>query len=151
MKRANSELAAVAWLLSLPETPAGKVATELPASDLWAPTGFIQVVGVVGGTQLTDAPLRRPIVQVDFWACATASSIRPPWAQAAQLGEAVVACCQSDSPHRSKVVTPRPGKGFEPVEIRDVSVLTELRRFRVPDTAGFARYTMDLNIQWTTL
>lgn len=148
-KRPNSELACVTWLLSLPGVSAGKVATVLPPTALWVDTGFVEVVGVVGGTQLPDAPLRRPVVQVDCWAANPNSDTNPPWGVAFQLAEAVVEATQVDSPHRSKVV--ELPHGFAPVEVRDVSMLTEPRRFRVPDPAGFARVTMDLQFEWTTL
>lgn len=149
-KRPNSELAAVTWALSLPDVPTGKVATVLPPIESWIDTGFVRVVGVVGGSQLPDAPLRRPVVQLDCWAANPKSDTHPPWGAAFLLAEALVSATQVDSPHRSKVI--ELPHGFAPVEVRDVTAITEPRRLRTPDpTGGYACVTLDLLFQWTTL
>lgn len=150
VKRPSHEQVTVAWVLSLPETPAGTVATLLPVLDKWVATGFCVVTGGIGGTDLLDAPLRRPVMQLDFLASRGQGSSNPPWSEAFQAAEAVVECAEVDSPHRGDVVLNLP-HGFAPVEIRDVSVITGPRRAPVPDPAGHARVTMDIQVQWTRL
>lgn len=147
IKPANSELAAVAWVQSIPGIPAGKVATSLPPRDAWQATGFVTVDGVVGGTPHPDAPLYRPVVQLSFWAANTGSSITPPWGSAFILSEYVKRATEVDSPHRSVVLTiPH---GFEQVLVRDVSVMIENRRHPVPSPESYARVIMDVLLEWT--
>jgi hypothetical protein len=146
--RLNSELVTKAWLLSLPGMPAGKVATSLPAVEDWATTGFVRVTAVVGGDHHPSLPVRRPVVQLDFFAARLGSKVYPPWGQAFDLAELVVAAQEVDSPDRAKDVTlPE----HDTATVQDVSLMTEPRRGPIPDPASYARVTMDIQIQWTSV
>ena len=154
MKRANSELVTVNWLLSLPDTLPDSVASSLPPWEDWKVSGtsrrFTVMAGQVGGSDLNDAPLRRPVMQLDFFASRKDSATRPPWGAAFTMAEDVVACTEVDSPHRGDVVLELP-HGFEPVEIRNVDVVFGPRRARIPDPASYACVSLDVEIQWTRL
>ncbi len=146
--RLNTELVTKAWLLSLPGIPAGKVATLLPALDQWAETGFVRVTTGVGGDHHPDLPVRRPVVQLDFFAARLGSKVHPPWGQAFDLAELVVAAQETDSADRCKTVTL---PDHDTATVLDVSVMTEPRRGPIPDPASYARVTMDVQIQWTSV
>ena len=140
LHRPNTELIAVAWLKTLAGVPSGSVGTTLPAAEAFATDGFVQVVGVVGGSPDAYVPLRNPVVQVDTWAVNPGSK-RPPWGKANTLIENILAAC---------FTTP------DPIVLRDeyfaarlfeVAATTEPRR--IPgDEGGFARYSADLHFHW---
>jgi hypothetical protein len=145
----NSELVAVAWAQALPGVSPNTVATVLPDLAKWAATGFITVDNVVGGTPHPDIPERRPVIQYSCWAAREGSGTRPPWGRAFILAERLVRCTEADSAYRSLVVAPHPA--FEQATVHDATALVETRRFPVPDLAGFARVTVDIQLIWTRL
>jgi hypothetical protein len=143
----NSELVAVAWALSVPGVPAGKVSMGLPAAAEW--TTYITVDGIVGGNPHPDAPIRQPVVQYSCWARNPGSDTHPPWGSAFVLAERLVRCTESDSEHRAKVLTIR--DPFEQATLRDATAITEPARFPIPDPASYARVRVDIQLIWTRL
>lgn len=148
----NNELVAVAWL-------GQRVAGLLPASvgttlpvDItkWADTGFLQVSALPGGLPDVDVPLRRPILQLDAWATAntsgTASSIKPPWNLANRLVELVrLATEAGQTGYYGKPVTMPANYG--PARVQAAYLVSEPRRVN-DDPSGYARFTVDLAIDW---
>lgn len=134
---------ATAWLKTLAGLPPNGVATSLPADPAaWSELGFVQVQSV-GGLPTVHTPLRHPIVQVDCWANAL-NAQTPPWGKAGHLVELILLGTFFRDP-----VTVTPARGnYYPACVRSVYPVEEPRRFR-DDDAGFARYTMDLCINYT--
>lgn len=147
-KPANDEIVAVAWAQSITGIPAGKVARTLPRRDSWSATGFVQVEAIVGGTPHPEFPLYRPVLQYGCWAAPEQiSSTKPPWGEAFILAELLKRACESDSPHRSKLlVLPH---GFEQVIVQDASVIFGTRRDRIPSPESYAHVLIDIQVQWT--
>lgn len=143
----NSELVAVAWALSLPGMPAGKVSMTLPAAAEW--TDYVTVDAIVGGTPDPNAPIRRPVVQYSCWVRNPNSDTHPPWGRAFALAELLVRCTETDSAHRAKVLTIQ--SPFEQATLHDATALMEPGRFPVPDPASYARVRLDVQLTWTRL
>lgn len=150
--RPNSEIVAVQWVLSLPGFPANGCATTLPDVTTWqglGPDAGFVTLRVVGGTPHPDAPIRNPVLQLDAWAANPNSQSQPAWGKAFDLLEIVKACTEVDSPHRAKTLAMP--HSYDDAEVRDTTVLTESRRFPIPDPTGWARTTMDLQMVWTSV
>lgn len=149
--RPDSITVAGTWIRSLPDVPASKVNTTLPAVDQWVDTGFIQVYGVVGGTPHLDAPIHQPVVQVDAWA-ARLNSERPPWDKASALMDLVVGQCTG--PERNSIMKDLV-IGSNTVRVLWVYPISEPRKppqgLDTGDPASFARLTVDLQFAWTIL
>lgn len=144
----NTDLVAVAWLRRIPKVAdyGVGVATSLPADD--APLrerGFIRVT-VVGGTPDLYVPLRRPIVAAECFAAPAEGSSKVPWARAGQLAEWVWESTYDGAMRDLPLDMPQDGYGR--ARVLTVSALTEPRR--VPgDEAGYARFDVELELNWT--
>ena len=138
----TSDLVAVAWLKSIGTLPAAGVATTLPSNAAaWADEGFVQAQTVTGIADVDLPQWRRPLVQVDLWANAPDSN-NPPWNKAARLVELVR---QGTEGPTGRVVT-LPG---DYLDARVLSVYLESEPRRVEDDpAGYARFTLDLHVDW---
>lgn len=73
-----------AWLRTLDGIPDNKVNTVLPDVALWADTGFVQVVGAVGGSPWVDAAVQQPVIEIDTWG-AQRNVEKPDWGKASGL------------------------------------------------------------------
>lgn len=144
---ANTELVAVAWLAGIDGIDSDQVATMLPDDNTtWAASGFVQVVGVVGGSPAVDYALAQPVVQVDLWAVNPSSS-KPPWGKASHLGELIRYGCHDEAGKRDLAPVKT---GYGNVRVEEVNLETEPRR--VPaDEGSYARYTCELSIKWTEI
>lgn len=150
--RPTSELVAAAWLaLYVPEFTAAMVGTSLPKdTGKWADSGFVQVSSLPSGSPLVDLPIRRPVVQIDTWGTANtsgvASSIKPPWNLAAQLIEAIrFATEDAQTGHYGKSIAVK--TNYSEARVQAAYLVTE--PLRVPDDpSGYARFTVDLAIDW---
>ncbi|MEV5710174.1 hypothetical protein [Actinoallomurus sp. NPDC052274] len=144
----TSEMVAEAWIASIPGWQAG-VGEQLPPDNTtWAPYGYV-TVAVVGGTPDSDIPLKKPVVQVDCWACVPGSN-RPPWWMAANLAEQIRSACY-DMLTFGRELQPAVGDVTYPTaRATSVYPLTEPHRVYgdVGDNAG---YSFDLQFQWVTL
>ncbi|MEH0586227.1 hypothetical protein QA942_19905 [Streptomyces sp. B21-106] len=143
--RATPELVATAWLSTV---VGDRVATTLPKPGAdgtlsWADGGFVTLV-VAGGSSNIYVPLRTPVMGVSCWA-ANPSSQKPPWNQAANLAEAIVAACQ-DHPAIPQTLT-LPG-GYPDVAVRSAYTVGDPRRI-TDDASSYARYDIPgLVIAW---
>jgi hypothetical protein len=141
--RPNTELVAVSWLKGL--TYLGtRVATELPRDNAtWSASGFVTVTAA-GGPAPLHIPWREGVVDVSTWGV-TPTSGRPPWNLAAQLAEAIVTGTL-DHKNVPRRVT-MPSAAYAPAFVKGARVMSEPRR--VPgDAADYARFTMDLALDW---
>lgn len=144
---ASPELVAEAWL----KTVLGDiVATTLPKPGRdgtlsWADTGFVTLV-IAGGSPNIYVPLRDPVIGVSCWAVNPGSQ-KPPWRDASNLAETIVAACQ-DHPSIPKQALSLPS-GYPDVQIKSAYVTGDPRR--IPDDASsYARYDIPgLVIAWT--
>lgn len=149
MLRPNNELVTIAWLKGIPGLPSNSINTTLPKDNsTWAASGFIQIPFIVGGYPDMYVPVRRPIVQVNFWGC-NPNGAKPPWGKVAQLSEKVVdATYQNENdvnPSQRTVSIHLPG--YMQAHVFSAYFLIEPRR--VPnDDARFALYSGDLQIHW---
>lgn len=145
--QANTELVAVAWLLSAAGIEAGQVATTLPSdAAAWEENGFVHVVGAVGGSPQLYHALREPVVQVDCYAV-NPSSGKPPWGKAASLMELVVAATYDDA-GLQRTLTLRPG--YPQARVLTAHFTSEPRRMP-GDDSSFARFSADLALHWISL
>lgn len=146
----STELVARAWILSLPDVPAGTVAATLPAPVdghyPWEATGFYTVTPA-GGTPHVDIRVRRPLVQVDAYATKYGSQ-RPPHGRAAAMLESIVNSCwddDGDHAHDLDVKT-----GYYRVRVYAVSCAREPQRL-YGDEQSLAKYSADLQFHWAEL
>ncbi|WP_030917303.1 hypothetical protein [Streptomyces sp. NRRL B-24720] len=144
---ANTELVAVAWLLSAAGIEPGQVATTLPSdSAAWAENGFVHVVGAVGGSPQVDYALREPVVQIDTYAVNPGSG-KPPWGKAASLMELIAAAAyQGAGMQRALTLLP----GYPQARVMSAHFTSEPRRMP-GDDSSYARYQADLALHWITL
>jgi hypothetical protein len=147
--RANSELVAVAWIESIPGFPPGIAGTQLPAdTTTWASTGFI-TVSVVGGSPDVDTPIRKPVMQIDCWACTPGSNL-PPWFQAADLAEQVRLATYDEVAFGRELRPTINGITYPTAKAMTAYVLTEPRRI-YDDVADYSRYSLTISLQWIQL
>ena len=138
----TSDLVAVAWLRGVAGLPAGGVATSLPSdATRWADEGFVQAQTVTGLADVDVPQWRRPLVQVDCWANAGASD-SPPWNKAARLVELIRAGTEGATGRTVDL-----GASYRPARVLSVYLESEPRRIE-DDPAGFARFTLDLHVDW---
>lgn len=138
-------LVVMAWLGSrAPGISAGQVGGALPDDRTkWVDQGFIQVTEIPGARADIDLPqARKPIVQLDFWACAIGSA-RPPWNKAARLAELVRSAVEVQL--YGKPVTMPPN--YLGARVQSVYLLDEPSVVR-NDPNGYARLTADLAVDW---
>lgn len=146
MTRPDTALVVDAWLRLVSGLPASCIGATLPSARRdpvpdWVTDGFAQYT-VVGGSPAIDVPLRRPVVQLDFWAT-TVDQRAVPWGRASALAERVWAWTHSDI-HETVLTVP---DGYDVPVLRTVVPLTEPRK--VPDDpAGFARFQFDAMFTW---
>lgn len=141
----TSGLVSTLWLRQrVPGVAAAQVAGELPDDrSKWADEGFIQVTEIPGSRADIDLPqARRPIVQVDFWACKIGSA-KPPWHLAARLVELVRAAVENQE-YGQPLVMPASYLG---ARVQAAYFLDEPSVVR-DDPSGYARLTADLEVDW---
>lgn len=142
----TNELVAQTWLS---ERVAGltpsMVATALPDDPTkWADLGFVQVQAIPGARADIDLPeARKPIVQVDYWACAVGSA-KPQWRKAARLVELVRLACEQQTYGRPLLTLPASYLG---ARVQAVYAIDEASRV-LDDPSGYARFTQDLAVDW---
>lgn len=144
-KLPNSDLVAMEWLSQrVPGVIPAQVAGNLPSDpNKWADAGFIQVTAIPGARADVDLPqARRPVFQVDYWACKPGSA-KPDWATAANLVELVRAAIEVQA-YGQPLVMP---EGYLGARVQAVYALDEPSRVR-DDPSGYARFTQDLAVDW---
>lgn len=145
--RATPELVTTAWLGTV---VGDRVATTLPKPSAdggvsWADGGFV-THAVVGGASNIYVPLRTPAMGLSCWAVNPGSQ-KPPWRQASNLAEAIVAACL-DHPNVPKPLLALPGD-YPNVQVKSAYVTGDPRRI-TDDASSYARYDIPgLVIAWT--
>lgn len=143
--RANTELVATAWLAGVAGLSSAMVAATLPKdTSTWASTGFV-TVRASGGSPGIHVPMRQPVVTVDTWAVKPGSA-KPPWFQANYLAELIDVGCRAATAGRT-VTLPT---NYPAARVHSVYLVSEPRR-AYGDQGDYARYTVDISMNWTDL
>jgi len=147
----TDELVGVAWLSQrVPGLTAADVATTLPRASSatesvpWLTKGFVQVQAISTGRSLIDIPVRRPVLQVDCWAASPASSSKVPWNKAARLVELIRVAAEEDTRFGQPVDLPN---GYLGARVQAVYLATDPNRI-TGDDSGYARFSLDLAVDW---
>lgn len=139
----TSELVAVSYLRSISTSVSSvQFGTTLPEDTSKWVDGFVQVV-VVGGAPSLDFASRHPMLQVDVWIPAQATS-KPAWGRANTLAENVV----GDLYAAENIGTRLALGTFKDALVSAAYPVSEPRRVS-NDPAGHARYTFDVVLNWT--
>jgi len=142
--RPTSELVAIAWLKGVEKLPREQIGTTLPDDVTKWPNGFVQVL-TVGGTPKVYVPVRRPVVRVSCW---TAGGKKPRFGEANVLAETIVSATYGPDGHGAWARQVNIATGsYAPALVLGVWPVSE--PVRVPDPSGFARYDVDLELNWT--
>lgn len=141
----TNELVAQAWLRQrVAGVSAGQVATTLPQDPaVWADEGFIQVQALPGGSVDIETYVRHPVVQLDFYAT-TPGSNKPPWNLANRLVEHVRIATEDAQEYGRPVEL---GADYEGARVLAVYPVGEPTRV-TDDPSGYARFTLDLAVDW---
>lgn len=149
------ELVAIAWLKANAAAVGlndQKIASTLPRdTSTWAPTGFVQVRSLSGGNYAAAGTKRTSIVTVDAWWSSTngdTTSSSPQWRKANQLIERVIAA--TEEPTSGYSFTLDLGPNYQNVVVLSVYPVGEPQRIE-NDPASYARYTVDLVVDWARM
>lgn len=141
----TTDLVSLAWLrLAVPYV---RVDDQLPAPDQALRTvGFIRAV-TVGGSMDRDVPFRRPVVTAECWVAPPKDgSLIVQWNAAGRLAQWVIDA--TDDRELMGVLVDLTGFGaYSPARVHTVIADPEPRR--VEDPGKYARYDVDLQINWT--
>lgn len=140
----TSDLVVVGWLGSrVPSIAPGQVATSLPkAVTSWADEGFVQVTLITGAAEVDVPQIRHAYAQLDLWAT-TPGSNKPPWNKAARLVELVRAATETQSYGAPLALS----GDYLDARVQAAYLITEPSRI-LGDPSGYARFTLDLAIDW---
>ena len=143
---ANSELAAGAWLATVPNLSASNVGTTLPKDvTTWQDVGFVQY-SVVGGTPQVDTGMRMPVIMCQCWG-RYANSNKPAWALANNLAESIYAATHNEALSHATLAAPS-NRAYPAIAIKEAVCVLEPQR--VPDDPGdAARYRVNVQLFWT--
>lgn len=149
---ATTELVAITWLKANAAAVGldpQKIAATLPRdTDEWSATGFVQLHALPGGQYAAAGTKRMGVVTVDCWWSATSgatSSSKPQWAKANQLIERVIAATEDPTTGYSSLLDL--GPNYTPAVVLSVYPMGEPQRVE-NDPASYARYTVDLVVDW---
>lgn len=150
---ATAELVAITWLRANAAAVGldpQKVAAVLPRdTSTWADTGFVQARALPGGQFAAAGTKRMGVVTVDCWWTASngtgSSSSKPQWAKANQLVERIIAATEEPTTGYSSLLDL--GPNFTPAVVLSVYPMGEPQRVE-NDPDSFARYTVDLVVDW---
>lgn len=134
-----------AWLALA--APAGvRAGRSLPeATDqAFRDSGFVRVTPV-GGNVDRDVPFRSPVVAAECWFPPDPRTRAIPWDEAEQLANQLVAA--TFDPRWQGVLLDLPGE-FGPALVHTVIALGDPARV-TDDPRDFARFDIDLQINWT--
>jgi len=157
-KRANSELAAIAWLKTVPGLPVNQIGTTLPQDQTtWAETGFIQPIVVGKGSSSKYYGYRSPVVMVHCWAVNPAKQT-PPWWKADDLAETIFEHLLKEENGFENHDLPRPG--YRKIRVLQAWVIEEPKRIpwgfpsgqgSFVDPGNAAHYTLSYQMAWAEL
>lgn len=157
IQHANSELAAIAWLKTVPGLPVNQIGTTLPQDNTtWAASGYVQVLITGRGRSNSYYGYRAPVVTVHCWAVKVGAQT-PPWGKACDLAESIYKELLAANGRENFSL---PIAGAPKIRILQVWELGEPKR--IPwgfpsgqgsfiDPGNTAHYTIDLQIAWAEL
>lgn len=157
MRPANAELAAIAWLKTVPGLPVNQIGTTLPQDKTtWASTGFIQPIIVGRGSSSMYYGYRAPVVMVHCWATNPAKQT-PPWWKANELAEDLYAHLLKDNNGVENLDTKT---GYRKVRVLQGWCIEEPKRIpwgfpsgqgSFVDPGDDAHYTVSFQMAWAEL
>jgi hypothetical protein len=149
------ELVAQGWLSQrVPELVPAQVAGALPkTADLWTPYagkatngyGFVTAIAIPGSRPNVHVPRRQSVMMVDCWG-AFPSSNKPAWNVAAQLAEAIRNATEASTAKYSTLMT-LVLPNYRTAVVLSAYLINEPRRM-AGDPSGYARFTLDLEVDW---
>lgn len=157
-RHANSELAAIAWLKTVPGLPVNQIGTTLPQDNsTWAASGYVQVMVVGPGKSSKYYGYRAPVVLAHCWAV-NVDKQTPPWGKACDLAEDIYAQLLVHSNGIEDVTLPV--SGAPKIRVLQAWCVDEPKR--IPwgfpsgqgsfiDPANTAHYTVSFQIAWAEL
>lgn len=141
---ATTELVALAWLRQRTDLD-GLVGTTLP--KVMPAEGFLTATAIPRAADV-DVPQRRAgFVLIDAWAAPPEGSTKPPWGRANRLLERLHHATLDEVQTFGKPITLP--TGYPEVRVQAVYIATEAQRI-AGDPGGFARYQLDLAVDWVT-
>lgn len=109
LQHANTELAARAWLKTVPGLPTGQIGTTLPQDNTtWAPSGYVQLIVTGPGKSSGYFGYRAPVVTAHCWAIKP-NTQTPAWGKANDLAESIWAELIKDDNMRMELDVGVPG------------------------------------------
>lgn len=157
MRPANSELAAVAWLKTVPGLPINQIGTTLPQDNsTWAASGYVQPIIVGKGSSSKYYGYRAPVVMVHCWAV-NPDKQTPPWWKANELAEKIYArlLVEGNGVENLDIKT-----GYRKVRVLQAWEIEEPKRIpwgfpsgqgSFVDPGNAAHYTVSFQMAWAEL
>jgi hypothetical protein len=142
---ASTELVAISWIAGIDGFTASGVGDQLPAAEVdWAEGGYVVVPFTVGGTPQGNAPVRRPVVQVECWATVP-NSDKLPWRKAGNLADQIqFATYDRGYAPRRPLQLPPP---YPIAWVQSAKALTHPQRIW-SDLGDYAGFSFDLYLTW---
>lgn len=157
MRPANAELAAIAWLKTVPGLPVNQIGTTLPQDNsTWAASGYIQPIVVGSGSSSIYYGYRAPVILVHCWAVNPGKQT-PPWWKANELAEKIWARSLQDGNGAENVPT---RTGYRNVRLLQAWGCEEPKRIpwgfpsgqgSFVDPGDAAHYTVGFQLAWAEL
>lgn len=158
IQHANAELAARAWLKTVPGLPVNQIGTTLPQDlSTWQSTGYVQVITSGPGSSSKYFGYRAPVITAHCWAVKVGGQ-KPPWGKAADLAECIRAeLIKDDNGHErlSLGVT-----GAPDIRVLQAWSVDEIKRLpwgfpsgqgSFVDPGNAAHFTISFQIAWAEL
>lgn len=144
----NDEQVGIAWcrLYVGPELGDAGIASNLPKT--LPGDGFVQIRSLRPGIADIDLPTHHSLLTFDFWAAPANGGAHPRWSVAAQLVARVTRAMEN----RFQTFNKELGLGADYIPARVQAVYKDNEPRRVPDDpSGYARFTLDVNVDWLVL
>lgn len=157
-RHANAELAAIAWLKTVPGLPVNQIGTTLPQDNsTWSASGYVQVISTGPGSSSKYYGYRAPVMTAHCWAT-NPNKQTPPWGKACDLAEDIYAHLLVDDNGSENVTLPvasapqiRILKAWAVGEIRRIPWGFPSGQGSFIDPANTAHYTLDFQVAWAEL
>lgn len=159
IRHANSELAAIAWLKTVPGLPVNQIGTTLPQDNTtWASSGYVQVIVTGVGSSSKYFGYRAPVFTIHCWAVNIDNKQTPPWGKACDLAESIYEALLVQGNGIENVVLPV--TGAPDIRILQTWVIDEPKRLpwgfpsgqgSFVDPGNAAHYTITFQMAWAEL
>lgn len=141
----DSEMVAESWVNSL-DLPA-PCSTGLPRDyATWDDTGYILIVGAVGGSINSYTGVQKAVISLESYAYSEGSPYPPYWQSSHNL-ESILRACETVAISRSYIELPSEYFG---ARILEAVPLTPSRR-KLGDQGGYAVHMVDIELTWVHL